>query len=77
MKEFTIAERIGDWKGHSVAMEKMLHLFAPTGHINYVKSARLYLQRVAELETEYETRNLKLENWLYQQFTNKGFYCVR
>ena len=69
VKEFTRAERTGDWKEHLVAMGKMLNLFATTGHINYAKSARLYLQKMAELETEYP--------WLYQQFSNKGFHCVR
>ena len=69
IKEFTRAERTGDCKGHLVVMGKILNLFATTGHINYTKSARLYLQKMVELETDYP--------WLYQQFSNKGFNCVR
>ena len=42
-KEFTRAERFGDWKGHLEAMRKMQNLFPATGHVNYAKSARLYL----------------------------------
>ena len=69
IKEFTRAERIGDWKGYLAGMGKMLNLFAATGHINYAKSTRLYRQKMTELETEYSC--------LYQQFSKKGFHCFR
>jgi hypothetical protein len=38
------AERTSDWNLHLVGMSRMLNLFAATGHINYAKCARLYLQ---------------------------------
>ena len=44
LKLFIRAERIGDWNTHLIASLKMLNLFASTGHINYAKSTRLYLQ---------------------------------
>ena len=69
IKEFARAERIWDWKGHLVAMEKMRNLFAATEHINYAKSATPYLQNMRKLETEC--------SWLYQQFTKKVFHYVR
>ena len=47
----------------------MLNLYAATGHINYVKSGRLYLQLMLDLEKNYP--------WLYHQFNEKGFHCIR
>ena len=49
--------------------EKMLNLFVATGHINYAKSGRLYLQLMLDLEKNYP--------WLYHQFNDKGFHCIR
>ena len=46
----------------------MLNLCAATGHINYTKSARLYLQLMMELPNEYP--------WLYQCFIDQGFHRV-
>ncbi len=44
LKLFIRAERTGNWNLHLVAVERMLNLFAATGHVHYAKSARLYLQ---------------------------------
>ena len=44
-----MAERRGDWDGHLNAVRKLLNLFAATGHFNYSKSARLYLQIMYQL----------------------------
>ena len=44
VKMFIYAERTGDWNLHSHAIYKTLNLFAATGHLHYVKSARMYLQ---------------------------------
>ena len=44
IRMFIRAERTGDWDKHLVATEKMLNLYAATGHYHYAKSARLYLQ---------------------------------
>ena len=47
----------------------MLNLFAATGHIHYVKSARLYLQNMLNLESNFP--------WVYVKFSNEGFHTIR
>ena len=47
----------------------MINLFAATGHINYAKSSRLYLQLMYQLSTEHP--------WLYRCFIEQGFHVVR
>ena len=69
LKLFIQAERTGNWNLHLIAVEKMLNLFAATGHINYAKSARLYLQQMQQLPTEHP--------WLYHCFSEQGFHTVR
>ena len=49
LKVFIRTERTGDWNLHLVAIAQMLNLFAATDHINYAKSAQLYLQLMVEL----------------------------
>jgi hypothetical protein len=44
VKMFLRGERTGDWNLHLIAVERMLNLLAATGHNNYAKCARLYLQ---------------------------------
>ena len=46
----------------------MLNLFASSGHINYAKSARMYIQQMQKLAEEYP--------WLYETFF-AGFHVVR
>ena len=46
MKDYITAEKIGDWYLHLATIRKMCCLFAATGHVNYAKSARLYLQNM-------------------------------
>ena len=60
VKEFSFAERTSNWELHLDALSKMLNFFAATGHINYAKSARLYLQEMKRLPETHP--------WLYQQF---------
>lgn len=69
MKLFIQAERSGDWRSHLEAVQRMLALFAATGHVNYAKSARLYLQQMRSLEINYP--------WLHKQFMENGFHCIR
>ena len=69
LKLFIRAERTGNWNLHLVAVGEMMNLFAATGHVNYAKSSRLYLQLMRELPTNYP--------WLYQCFTTQGFHTVR
>ena len=47
----------------------MINLFAASGHIHYAKSARLYLQQILELYTNY--------TWVYDNFVNSGYHTVR
>ena len=46
----------------------MLNLFAATGHFNYAKSARFYLQWMLGLPQKHL--------WLYKQFSEHGFHSV-
>ena len=54
---------------HLVSVGKMINLFADTGHINYAKSPRLYLQLMYQLPTDHP--------WLYHCFIEQGFHAVR
>ena len=69
LKCFIRAERTSDWHLHLHSLARMLNLFAATGHKNYAKSGRLYLQLMYELPTKYP--------WLYQQFTAGRFNTIR
>ena len=69
LKLFIRAERTGDWNLHLIAVGNMINLFAATGHINYAKSSRLYLQLMLQLPNDHP--------WLYQCFINHGFHVVR
>jgi len=69
LKLFIRAERTGNWSLHLIAVSRMLNLFAATGHINYAKSARLYLQLMLELPDDFP--------WLHEMFVNQGFHAVR
>ena len=69
VKRFIRAERTGDWCSHLHVVSEMLNLFAATGHFNYAKSGRLYLQLMYDLPDEYP--------WLHDQFSNHGFHTVR
>lgn len=53
VQQFIRAERTSDWKLHVSTTKSMLNLFAATGHNNYAKTCRLYLQSVKLLETEH------------------------
>lgn len=68
LKLFILAERTGDWPLHVHAVQSMLNVFAATGHSNYAKSARLYVQMMQALPTTHK--------WLYDQFV-KGYHCIR
>ena len=69
VKYFIPAKRTGNWQNHLASTAKMLNLFAATGHSNYAKSARLYLQMMKELPTTFPD--------LYEQFTHNGYHTVR
>ena len=46
VKLFIFPERTSNWIFHIDAMKRMLNLFAATGHINYAKSTRIYVQEM-------------------------------
>lgn len=68
LKLFIAAERTGNWHLHVHAVQSMLNVFASTGHSNYAKSARLYVQQMQALPTTH--------SWLYEQFV-KGYHSIR
>ena len=68
IQDFIRAERTNDWNLHITSTNAMLNLFAATGHNNYAKSCRLYLQSIAELETKQPD--------VYAEFL-KGNHTVR
>ena len=67
-KDFIRAARTGHWELHLESVRRMINLFAATGHINYAKSARIYLQLMLELPTTH--------SWLNEQFTD-GMLVIR
>ena len=67
VKLFIFAERTSNWPLHLHVTSKMLNLFAATGHGNYAKSARLYLQEMSQLEHKYP--------WVFNNFM-KGYHTV-
>jgi hypothetical protein len=67
LKLFTTAERTGNWAFHLSSVAQML--FAATGHTNYAKSSRLYLEMKLQLPSECP--------WLYENFMKDGFHVFR
>ena len=67
LKKFILAERTSNWQLHLDSSTEMLNLFVSTGHINYAKSARFYIQRMKSLQEHHP--------WLFEQFT-KGEHAV-
>ena len=51
--DFIRAERTSDWPAHVTASQRMLNLFASTGHYHYAKSCRLYVQSSHNLEHDF------------------------
>ena len=52
-QQFIKAERTNNWLLHVATTRQMINLFAATGHDNYAKTCRLYLQSVLALEKEH------------------------
>lgn len=50
MRTFIKAERTGDWRLHLISLKRMLPFLAATGHNNYLKSIRIYLQNMYRLK---------------------------
>jgi len=69
LKAFLRAERTSNWKLHLSSLTEMLKLFAATGHSNYAKSGRLYLQMMIDLPEKHP--------WLHEKFNDGGYHTVR
>ena len=68
IKKYIVAERTSNWYLHLEATKEMLNLFAATGHINYAKSARLYVQQMIDLQNS--------NPWLHHKF-EQGMHAIR
>ena len=68
-RNFIRAARTGNWNMHLYAISKMTNLYAATGHINYAKSARIYLQQMLDLSNTH--------SWLHHKFCEEGLFIVR
>ena len=51
VQEFILAERTNNRESHIARTKSMLNVFAATGHNNYAKTCRLYIQSVDELKS--------------------------
>ena len=60
-RDFIRAAITGNWDLHLRSISKMLNLFAATGHLNYAKSARIYLQYMLYLQPNSHP-------WLHEKF---------
>ena len=68
VKEFIVAERSCNWYLHIQTISKMQNLFAATGHRNYAKCTRIYVQEMNDWMGSNE--------WLRNQF-EAGRHAVR
>ncbi len=55
--KFIRAERTGNWAPHLQTIQNMLPYLAASGHNLYIKSARVYLQQMANLKEEHPDVN--------------------
>ena len=62
------ADRMGSWEMHLHAISACLPIFAAAGHLNYLKSARIYLQKMRALKDDNPE--------VYQKFQS-GFHVTR
>lgn len=70
LKRFACLFELSVWAtGHEAATSRMLNLFTASGHFNYAKSTRLYLQMIKELPDTHP--------WLNEQFAINSFQSVR
>jgi hypothetical protein len=67
-KQLLRAERTGDWQLHLDSIRSMINLFAATGHNNYAKCARLYVEFMSDLPDKFPH--------LHEQFVN-GLHVAR
>lgn len=68
--QFIEAERQGDWNLHLQCVKDMLPLFYASGHFAYAKSARIYLQDMANLE-------LTMDPIEFERYSKDGYFTIR
>ena len=68
VKEFLFVESTSNWYLHLQAKQKIMNLFAATGHVNYARSSRMYVQEMLSLPNT--------NPWLSEQF-EEGRHAVR
>lgn len=68
-RNFIRSARTSDWTLHLQSASKMMNLFAATGHHNYAKSTRIYLQQMSDLPESHP--------WLYHKFSKEGLFVAR
>ena len=70
MLKFITAEQTGNWQLHLHCMEEMIPHFHAAGHLQYAKSARLYLQQMNNLVHVMSPEE-------YTLFSDKGYFTLR
>lgn len=70
VRSFIKAERSGNWDEHLKNIERMLPYFHASGHLNYAKSAQLYLQDMLSLKDD-------MDEYQYDLFTSNGYFTIR
>ena len=64
------AERCGSWDLHVDTVKRMLPYFHAAGHLQYAKSAHLYVQQMCDLQQVMNPDE-------YEQYTQQGYFTVR
>jgi hypothetical protein len=64
------AERAGDWDLHLYCVQQMLPYLHSAGHLNYAKTAHIYLQRMLELQKTMPQSEL-------ERFVGKAYFTIR
>ena len=67
-RALVLGDRMGSWEMHLSAVSAYLPIFAVAGHPNYMKSARLYLQKMLALKDDNPE--------VHQKFPS-GFHVIR
>lgn len=64
------AERVGDWNLHLFCVQSMLPYFHAAGHLNYAKTAHIYLQRMLSLRESLPIEEL-------EKFVGKSYFTIK
>ena len=67
-EKFVRTARSGDRNLNLISLQRMLNLFAATGHINYAKSGPFYVQLMMDLPNKHP--------WLYQKLAVEGHHVI-